>query len=118
LLEGELVDVITPHVPVEDVTVDFFYRTKHSVTVPKVQGVLWKNSSNELLVAMMNASDTDEVFAFDVPASSLLGTQKGWMISELSTTGRVPLRYDSGDVLQFSETLPGTTIRFLVISPQ
>ena len=88
---GELLGEVPNAVQTEPFTTTWHLRSPHNVTLPSVQSTLWKNPQGDLLMAIVNYSDSYQTFTCkDVP---LAYVENLCEVSRLNEHGEVLLGF-------------------------
>jgi hypothetical protein len=118
LVKGELVDELRPLNRIADFTSVWQYRERHEVTMPSVQGTLWRSPDGELLAAVANLTDKPQFFSYDVDCAEFL-PKKGekWEVCRRTENGEVPLAFVDGKKVHREECLGAGEVRLIVIRP-
>jgi hypothetical protein len=117
MVYGELLDEIRPLNSMPVVTAVWNRTTRHTATLPAVQGTLWRSRSGRLAALLVNTTDHPAAITYDVrPGDGLPGAGADWLVQRLTANGLSPWQRASGATVRRDEVLEAREIRAVIFA--
>lgn len=115
---GELLDEVRPQSPQPVLTTVWNRTSRHTASLPAVQGTLWRARDGRLAVFLVNYGDRPGAITYEVtPGAWGAVSSAGWLVQRLTAQGTAPWQRVEGATIRREEVLDGHEVRGLVIAP-